>query len=243
MSKRLLGLVLALAALLLLFVLYAFFRLPLPASGPIQAVFARYAPTPVVEEPLAEPITFQIDQDTSEARYLIEEVQGMMPHTVVGVTDQVAGEFTINPSEPQALEVSPIVINARTFVTDEELRDRAIDNRILFTDRYEYITFTPTAYVGLPQKGWVGESYSFQMIGGLTLLDETHEVTWEVTVQVLSEERLEGSAVATIDYALWGIVVPEMPFIASVGETIQLEVDFTAVAATASSQSASPDGQ
>ncbi len=241
MSKRLLGPSVALGALLLVLVLYAFFKLPLPASGPIQAVFFPYTPTPMAEEVPAEPITFQIEQEGSKVRYLIEEVQGMTPNTVVGVTDQIAGELTINPSAPQAMEVSPIVINARTFVTDEELRDRAVENRILFTERYEYITFTPTSYTGLPEKGRLGEPYRFQMRGDLTLLDETHEITWDVMVTALSKDRLEGSATATIAYATWGIRVPQMPFIASVGETIQLELDF--VARAVNPPPVSPDEQ
>ena len=230
MTKRFLGLTVALGTLVVLLVLYAFFKLPLPASGPIQAIFFGTESPEEIEEVIRDPITFRIEQEESEVRYIIREVQGMMPNTVIGVTDQVAGEFTINPSEPDELEVSTIMINARTFQTDEELRDRAVQNRILYTDTYEYITFEPDEYDGLPEHGLVGESYDFQMTGKLTLLDETNEVTWDVTVEVISAERLEGTAQTTVRYGEWGVSVPEMPFIASVDDTVRLELDFVAAA-------------
>jgi hypothetical protein len=68
------------------------------------------------------------------------------------------------------------------------------------------------------------------MTGKLTLLDETNEVTWDVSVEVISPERLEGTAQTTVRYDEWGVSVPEMPFIASVDETVRLELDFVAAA-------------
>lgn len=120
-------------------------------------------------------------------------------------------------------------MNARTLTTDNDFRNRAIKNRILSTDQYEFITFTPTQITGLPATGAVGETYSFQIVGDLTIRDVTKAVTFDVTATPLSETRLQGTAQTTIRYADWGIVIPQVRQVASVSDDVRLELDFVAV--------------
>jgi polyisoprenoid-binding protein YceI len=152
------------------------------------------------------------------------------PKTVVGTTNQVAGEIAIDPSDPTKSRVGIIQVNARTLTTDSGMRNRAIKNRILHTDQYELITFTPKQIVGLPEQGRVGESYSFQMIGDLTIRDVTREVTFDVTVNPVSETRIEGTAQTTIRHADYGITIPSVPQVANVSPEVRLELDFVAAA-------------
>ncbi len=123
-----------------------------------------------------------------------------------------------------------IQINARTLTTDNDFRNRAIKNRILQTDQYEFITFTPTQIVGLPQTGAVGQSYTFQIVGDLTIRDVTRQVTFDVTATPVSETRLEGTARATIRYADYGLTIPQVRQVASVADQVRLEIDFVAAA-------------
>ncbi|HEY0738456.1 MAG TPA: YceI family protein [Herpetosiphonaceae bacterium] len=175
-------------------------------------------------------IVAQIVQGESEARFVIDEVLNNAPFTVVGTTDQVAGQIVVDPQDPGQTQVGTIQVNARTLATDSEFRDRAIKNRILSTDQYEMITFTPTEIVGLPENGTVGQSYSFQIVGDLTIRDVTRQVTFEVTATPTSETRLEGTAQTTIAYADWGITIPQVRQVASVSDEVRLEIDFVAVA-------------
>ncbi len=171
----------------------------------------------------------QIVQEESEARFIIDEVLNNAPKTVVGTTNQVAGEIAVDPQDPTQSRVGILQVNARSLTSDSEFRNRAIKNEILQTDQYEFITFTPTDIVGLPESGAVGESYTFQIVGDLTIRDVTREVAFDVTVTPTSETRLEGTADTTIRYADYGITIPQVRQVASVDEDVRLEVDFVAV--------------
>jgi polyisoprenoid-binding protein YceI len=205
------------------------------AETPAETV----APEATAAEPAAEtaapaaasaPVVLQIVQEESEARFVIDEVLNGAPKTVIGVTNQVAGELEVNPSDPTQSRVGVIQVNARTLETDSGMRNRTIANRILNTDQYEFITFTPTSLVGLPSSGAVGQSYTFQIIGDLTIRDVTNEVTFDVTLTPASETRLEGTATSTINYADFNIVIPSVPQVASVDEDVRLELEFVATA-------------
>jgi polyisoprenoid-binding protein YceI len=175
-------------------------------------------------------VVLQIDQSESKAQFIIDEVLDNAPKTVIGSTDQVAGEIAIDPQDPTKTRVGIIQVNARTLTTDNDFRNRAIKNQILQTDQYELVTFTPTEIVGLPQKGAVGESYTFQIVGDLTIRDVTKQATFDVTVTTPSDTRVEGTATTTIAYADYGISIPQVRQVASVSDKVQLELDFVAVA-------------
>lgn len=174
-------------------------------------------------------ILAQIVPEESEVRFVLGEVLNNEDVTVVGTTNQVAGELSVDTADPSATRIGTIQINARTLVTDNDFRNRAIQNRILETETYEYITFVPTEIVGLPEDGQVGQSYTFQIVGDLTIRDVTKQVTFDVTATPESESRLTGSASATINYADWDISIPQVQQVASVDEAMQLEIDFVAV--------------
>jgi polyisoprenoid-binding protein YceI len=142
----------------------------------------------------AAPLIFEIVPSESEARFLIDEVLRGQPITVVGATDQVAGQFAIDPADLSTVQMGVVQVNARTLATDNQFRNRAIKNRILLTDTYEFVTFTPTEVVGLPETGAAGGSFSFQVLGELTVTDVTRPVTFDITATAVSETRIEGTA-------------------------------------------------
>ncbi len=178
----------------------------------------------------SEPVIFEIVQADSEARFIIDEVLNGAPKTVVGVTNQVAGEIAIFVDDPTRSQIGTILVNARTLVTDNEFRNRAIKNRILQTDSYEFVTFTPTEIVGLPGGVTIGEAFSFQIIGNLTVRDVTNQVTFDAVVTPTSETQLEGLASTSILYADFNLAIPEAPAVASVDDEVVLEIQFVAVA-------------
>ncbi len=173
---------------------------------------------------------YEIDQASSKARFVIGEVLNGSPFTVNGTTDQVAGQIAFDLGNPSAAQLGTIQINARTLATDSTQRDNAIKNRILKTDANEYITFVPTALVGLPTNVTTGQSYTFQIVGQLTLVGQTHEATFAVTVTPTAAGTLEGSATTIIAYADWGISIPQVPSVASVDDTVTLALTFVATA-------------
>lgn len=174
-------------------------------------------------------IVFAIVQAESEVRFTLDELLSGVPTTVVGATDQVAGEIAIDPAAPANSKIGVILINARTFVTDNNFRNRAINNEILETDEFEFVQFTPTSITGFPENPAIGDVLEFQITGDLTIRDITTEVTFDVTVTAVSETRLEGSASAMIARADYDLQIPEVPRVADVDEEVLLEIDFVAV--------------
>jgi polyisoprenoid-binding protein YceI len=223
-----------------------------PASGPITAVplsasaptaaaapsaaAAPAAPSAAAGSTAAAPAAtggvqrFQIVQAESKASFTLSEQLGGQPKTVVGTTDQVAGEVDVDPADLSTAKIGPITVNARTLATDSDRRDRAIKNAILNTDSFELITFTPTAITGLSGAGTSGKPYSFQIAGNLTIRDKTLPVTFEATVTAESSTRLSGTATTTVNRGDFGLSIPEVPGVANVSEQVKLKISFVATA-------------
>lgn len=199
-----------------------------PTAEPTTPPEATAEPTAASETSTARTFAF-VDGET-EAQFIIDEVLRGSPKTVVGSTSDVAGTFTVDFANPAEISFSPILINARTFATDDERRDRAIKNRILLTDQYEFITFEPKSVVGAPERVEVGQTYTFQVVGDLTILDTTREVVFDVEATVVSENRVEGTARAVVQYADWGVSIPEVPAVTGVADEVTLILNFAAEA-------------
>jgi polyisoprenoid-binding protein YceI len=150
------------------------------------------------------------------------------PQTVIGATDQVSGEIRFDLANPAQSQLGTILINARTFATDSDRRDRAIQNQILDTNSYEFISFEPTQIEGLPASVALGDSVTLQVHGNLTIRAITKPVTFEVTVTPSAEGRLEGSGSTTVMRADYELTIPNVPSVAGVDEEVLLEIDFVA---------------
>ena len=198
---------------------------------PEESTGAVSAPTDSAEVLAGGTTVYTVDSSQSEARFLIDEVLRGADVTVVGVTSNVAAQIAVDLSDPaNTQQVSEIVINARDITTDNRYRNRAISNEILLTNEYELITFTPTLVTGLPDSAAVGESYLFQIVGDLTIIDQTREVTFDVAVTPISETEITGQASAKILYADFGLTIPFSRAVEAVEDTVILEFEFVAQA-------------
>jgi polyisoprenoid-binding protein YceI len=196
-----------------------------PTEVPIETIN-----DPVVEEtpPASTPLVFQISQDGSQVSFMIHEELRGEPKDEVGTTNQVAGEIVLNTNDLSAAQVGVIQVNARTMVTDDDRRNQAIRNRILNTDDFEFITFTPTQISGLEGTATLGQEFTFQIAGDLTIRDITKPVVFDVTAQLVPENKLTGSAETKIQRSDFNLVIPSVPFVANVGEEIALKIKFVA---------------
>jgi polyisoprenoid-binding protein YceI len=178
----------------------------------------------------AEAAVFQIVLDQSQASFSIYEELAGQPTTVVGVTDQVAGEIALNLKDLSQSMVGVIQVNARTLATDNDRRNNALRRFILNTDQYELITFTPTSIIGLSGAAQTGQTLTFQIAGDLTIRDVTQPVVFEVTATGESATRLTGTATATVKRSDFNLTIPSVPNVANVGEEVTLEIKFVAEA-------------
>ncbi|MEM7132216.1 MAG: YceI family protein [Chloroflexota bacterium] len=173
--------------------------------------------------------TFTILPDQSEARFYIDEELRGNPVTVIGVSSSLNGEIMIDPANPASTQIGAITIDAASFVTDSDRRNGAIRRFVLNSGSYPNITFVPTSIDGLPESAVPGDMLVFQVTGDLTIKDQTRSETFTVSVTADSETQINGSASTIIMYADYGIIIPDVPFIANVGDELTLEFDFVAV--------------
>jgi polyisoprenoid-binding protein YceI len=203
-----------------------------PAEAPAAETAAPADAAPAAEASAAGPITFRFVAGGAEARFQIDEVLMGQNKTVVGATPLVEGELTVDASNPAAVQVGTIRVDASDFTTDDNRRTNRVRNDILRSSQeaYRYITFTPTAITGLPATAAAGDSFTFQATGDLTILDTTLPVTFDMNVNAVDDATLQGSGTATIRYADFGISIPQVPMVAGVSDDVKLEIDFTAQA-------------
>lgn len=175
---------------------------------------------------------FRIQQDESEVRFILTEMLRGVPTTVIGRTNQIAGDIIVDFTQPSNSQIGTIRVNARTLLTDNEFRNRAIRGEILESarDEYEFSEFEPTSLEGLPESVTIGEPFTFQIVGELTVRDITQPVTFEATVTPISESRIEGIARTTVTRAAYNLNIPNVPGVADVSDEVALEIDFVAVA-------------
>lgn len=176
---------------------------------------------------------FHIIPEESEVRFVIEETLLGNPKTVVGVTQNLAGDLLIDWENPANSLLGEVRVNVRTLETDNEFRNRALRGQILHSDmpEYEFASFVPTSMVGLPETIAIGDTVEFQIIGFLTLHGVSRELTFNATLTAVSQERIEGSASTEVRYADFGLSIPEAAGVANVSETLRLEIDFVATSA------------
>ena len=172
--------------------------------------------------------TYQISSTDSTVTFALDEELMGQPKTVVGTTNQVAGEIAVNLADLSTAQVGVIQINARGLTTDNNMRTRTMQNRILETGEFEFITFTPTLVNGLPASAGVGESVSFTISGDLTIRDITQPVVFDVTATIVSETQQSGTATAIVNRGDFDLQIPSVPNVANVEEEVELTIEFIA---------------
>ncbi len=195
---------------------------PTATAQPQQEAESESADMPAVSQ------TFTIVAEESEARFIIEEELLGQPKTVIGVTNAISGELMVDAVNPAASAIGPIQIDAGTFVTDDNRRNGAIRRFILQTNQYQFITFTTTELVGLPDAVAVGDEVEFEINGDLTVRDITNPALFVITLQVVSESELRGSAATIVARENFNLTIPQVPSVANVGTELIVEFDFVA---------------
>ncbi len=213
----------------------------LVAAGSMETA-ATVEATPEATEPAAEATEaasadsaatralYRIVAEESEVRFtLTEDLRGVFT-TVVGRTSDVAGDIIVDFGNPANSQIGELRINARTIVTDNEFRNRAIRGEILESSsaEYEFISFTPTAVSGAPASIAVGESFTFQVTGDLKIREIVQPVTFAVTATLAAQDRLEGTGTTVVTRTQYNLTIPSVPGVANVSDEVTLEIDFVA---------------
>ena len=197
--------------------------------GLLAAIVLALATAAALAQDTAAPV-FQLVEGT-EARYLIDEVFRRRDTTAVAVTPLVTGTVQFDRNDPLSTSISTITIDARDLKGDRRARDRVVVRRILNAglDKYRYITFEPTAIVGMPPLVQVGDILELQITGMLRVRNGRQEAVFDTTVTVVSETELQGQASTTIRWRDYSLRIPSWPGVSWVADEVILELAFTAV--------------
>lgn len=173
---------------------------------------------------------FTIVPEQSEAVFRIDEVLLGNPKTVVGTSDQIAGEMLVDWDKPANSQLGLIRVNVRTLSTDNEFRNRALRGQILEADQdeYEFADFIPIELLQLPSNIAIGDSIEFQIRGNLSVHGVSCEVIFDTTLTIVSELRIEGTAQTTVRYQDFDMTIPEAPGVADISGQVELEINFVA---------------
>jgi polyisoprenoid-binding protein YceI len=167
-----------------------------------------------------------IIEDGSSATYRVTEqfVGVAFTNEAVGTTNIVAGTLTIKP-DGLVSPGSKLKVDLRGLKSDQDMRDGAVQNRVLETAKYPYAEFVATKVEGLdkliPSAGQTGVA----LTGDLTI----HGVTKEVTFQGIAtfnqrNNTVAGRAKTTLTFDQFGITPPKIARLASLDNKIELEL-------------------
>ncbi len=175
---------------------------------------------------------FTIDSSSSKATFTIDEVLFGNPNTVVGETNKVEGQILVNQQDPSKSQLGEIKVDLSALTTDNPLRTRTLQGRILETDTSanQYATFVAKTITGLPSSITAGQQVSFKITGDLTIHQVTKTVTFDAKVTLVSAHQLTGQAQMTVKYSDFNIAIPDVPSVTGVGDTVILALTFTASA-------------
>jgi polyisoprenoid-binding protein YceI len=164
---------------------------------------------------------YRIDKGQSTAEYTINEVLRGSANTVLGTTSEISGDIRITFTPNTEVEIGVITINARTFKTDSERRDGAVNRSILKSEEVgnEFITFKPTNVTSVPEMIELDKEISFQVIGDLTIAGITKPVTLTITGTV-EQNRISGEARATIKRSDFNLQIPSVPTVSGVEDDL-----------------------
>lgn len=195
---------------------------------------AQIPTTPLTSIPLAVAddgrnlTIFEIVSAESEVKFTLSETLRGLPTTAIGSSQQVAGQIAVDFANPTNSQIGPILINARTLLTDNEFRNNAIQNFILDTEQYEFITFTPNKISGLPDEFVPDETISIQIEGELEIREIKQPVTFAGTITPDGRTKLTGSATAQILRSDFALQIPNAPGVANVSNEVTLTIDLVA---------------
>ena len=189
-----------------------------PISSPVQDV--QLVADTLNNDKTSGTSLYRISQENSKAEFKIGEILNGTPFMAIGATNQVAGDIIVSEN-PVKIEIGVIKINAKSFKTDDSRRDGAIARFILKSEDpgNEFIEFKPTNINGtIPD---------FTVSGNLTISGVTKPATFSVSAKI-EGEKMTGMAEAKIKRSDYNLVIPNIPFVASVDDEFAITVNIVA---------------
>jgi polyisoprenoid-binding protein YceI len=176
-------------------------------------------------------ITYALVSDKSSAGYTVKEELASIGDTeAVGTTNAIIGELVLSP-DGEPIAGSRVDIDLRTLTSDETRRDNYLRGNSLESDAYPIATFILTRVEDWDGPLEEGETSEFKLVGNLTVHGVTKEVAWDAT-GTLEDDAIVGTATTSLGMGDFDIETPRVPMVLGVDETITLDLEITAEAAS-----------
>jgi polyisoprenoid-binding protein YceI len=178
-------------------------------------------------------VRFVVASTGNEVRYRVrEQLVGFdLPNDALGKSATLAGAIVIDDAGRLVSAESRFTVDASSFTSDRDRRDNYVRGRLLEATQYPSITLVPTGVQGVTLPPGSG-TYSFNLLGDLTIRRVTRPTTWRVAAKVAGDE-VTGSATTRFVFADFSMEKPRVRSVLSVADTIALEYDFRLVRETA----------
>lgn len=145
-------------------------------------------------------VVYKIVPGESQLKYEVGEVfinENNRFNLASGVTPQISGEISIDPSAPKNSQIGTITADISQFKSDSNRRDNSIRTRFLQSNQFPNVTFVAKSIEGLPETYTEGQEIPLKISGDLTIREVTKPVEFDATVK-LSGGTLTGTATTTI---------------------------------------------
>jgi polyisoprenoid-binding protein YceI len=166
----------------------------------------------------------------NEVRYRIREQLARidLPNDAIGRTGQITGGIGIGADGQIVPAESKFTVNVATLASDRSMRDNYVRRRLLETDQFPTVEFSPISLRGLPKTLPTSGAHTFDVLGNLTVHGVTKPTTWRVTAES-KNGQVTGTASTLFTFSDFKLDQPHVPIVLSVNDTIRLEYDFALI--------------
>jgi polyisoprenoid-binding protein YceI len=201
--------------------------------APAAALLALLTPGPLQPAPPAAhtgPIRLVVAPSGNEARWRVRERLASFdfPNDAVGTTRDIGGAIVIGADGQPDSSASKITVNLTTLQSDRSMRDGYIKRRTLETDRFPTAVLVPTRFLRLrtpmPDTG----TFTFEIVGNLTVHGVTKATMWLVTAAG-RHGGFAGTALTRVTFEDFAMAQPRVPILLSIEDEINLEYQFSFV--------------
>lgn len=196
--------------------------LSFPASLGAQA--ARPA-APKTSAP--HPIKLALAPEGNQARFVVREqlARVELPSDAIGSTKAITGQIVLDGKGGADSVASRITVDLTTLTSDRANRDRWIKRNTLVTDSFPQTTLVVTGFQGLPATLPTSGTFTFMLLGSMTVHGVTAPTTWEVTATANGDDWT-GTATTHVKFGTFNMVQPRVMMVLSIVDDLKLEYGF-----------------
>lgn len=199
-----------------------------PTVHPRHAPGLAVSPCPTLASDLR---LFRVISQNSTASYeaSFQAAGQALPGSVMGITGDVSGIFTLPPDTQPGIQSLNIIIDLRSLDSGSPERDQHVQNDTLETSKYPYAIFSVTSPQVLPGSYIEGQTINFKLKGDLQMHGVTRSEVFDLQGKLV-DKTITGSASTLIHLPDFKMKPPQTTSVVTitVSNAVTLTINFTA---------------